>query len=247
MRARRDAGMHARSRERGRSCRLQSARAASGRVGCYVGKFKFARGKGKQPSARGRDMWATWTEQEWTGWRRDGGRGTGTGHTVQRATERARARARARARNAKPLEIEIEIDDMAMEMGRASPSRTAPSPARIESRPQGPLMVRSISRLFPLPFPTSHCPLSFEASTVPGPGWMSSKPRHPPLAKCVWCTDPADPTYASPPYRGNAGGRWPAFDFASTSSMTCAKKSSTTHLSRLGEVGPPGGACRVAR
>lgn len=156
MRARRDAGMHARSRERGRSCRLQSARAASGRVGCYVGKFKFARGKGKQPRARGRDMWATWTEQEWTGWRRDGGRGTGTGHTVQRATERARAR----ARNDKPLEIEIEIDDMAMEMGRASPSRTA-SPARIESRPPRRLMVRSVhlSSLLTLPFPTSLFPL----------------------------------------------------------------------------------------
>lgn len=171
-------------------------RAASGRVGCYVGKFKFARGKGKQP--RGRDMWATWAEQEWMDWM-ETRRGTGgreTGHTVQRAT--VRARARARARNAKPMEIEIEIDDMAMEMGRASPSRTA-SPARIESRP-GLLMERSV-HLSSLPSSLSHFPLSFEASTVPGPGWMSSKPRHPPWRnhKCV-VYRPCRPNLGTPPH-----------------------------------------------
>lgn len=154
-------------------------RAASGRVGCYVGKFKFARGKGKQP--RGRDMWATWAEQEWMDWM-ETRRGTGgreTGHTVQRAT----VRARARARNAKPMEIEIEIDDMAMEMGRASPSRTA-SPARIESRP-GLLMERSVhlsslpSSLFPFPFP------SFIRGVHRPWTWMDVEqtPSSPPLAK----------------------------------------------------------------
>lgn len=54
--------------------------------------------------------------------------------------------------------LEIEIDDMAMEMGRASPSMTALSPARIESRPPRLLMVRSV-HLSSLPSFLSHFPL----------------------------------------------------------------------------------------
>lgn len=242
MRARRDAGMHARSRQRGRSCRLQSARAASGRVGCYVGKFKFARGKGKQP--RGRDMWATWTEQEWTGWRRDGGRERATRFNGQR-----NGRGRGRGRET-PTSLEIEIDDMAMEMGRASPSMTALSPARIESRPPRLLMVRSV-HLSSLPSFLSHFPLHSFIRGVHRPWtWMDVEqtPSSPPLVKCV-VYRPCRPNLRLPtlPRQCWGGGRWAAFDFASTSSMTCAKKSSTTHLSRLGEVGPPGGAFRVAR
>lgn len=149
MRARRDAGMHARSRELGRSCRLQSARAASGRVGCYVGKFKFARGKGKQP--RGRDMWATWTEQEWTGWRRDGGRERATRFNGQR-----NGRGRGRGRETPNLSGNRNRRH-GNGNGPGQPEHDSPEPSkdRVPSTRTADGTVRPslVSSLFPFPLP----------------------------------------------------------------------------------------------
>lgn len=242
MRARRDAGMHARSRELGRSCRLQSARAASGRVGCYVGKFKFARGKGKQP--RGRDMWATWTEQEWTGWRRDGGRERATRFNGQR-----NGRGRGRGRETPNLSGNRNRRH-GNGNGPGQPEHDSPEPSkdRVPSTRTADGTVRPslVSSLFPFPLPLH----SFIRGVHHPWTWMDVEqtPSSPPLVKCV-VYRPCRPNLRLPtlPRQCWGGGRWAAFDFASTSSMTCAKKSSTTHLSRLGEVGPPGGACRVAR
>lgn len=242
MRARRDAGMHARSRERGRSCRLQSARAASGRVGCYVGKFKFARGKGKQP--RGRDMWATWIEQEWTGWRRDGGRERATRFNGQR-----NGRGRGRGRETPNLSGNRNRRH-GNGNGPGQPEHDSPEPSkdRVPSTRTADGTVRPslISSLFPFPLPSSF----FHSRRPPSLDLdgCRANPVIPPLVKCV-VYRPCRPNLRLPtlPRQCWGGGRWAAFDFASTSSMTCAKKSSTTHLSRLGEVGPHGGACWVAR
>lgn len=185
MRARRDAGMHARSRERGRSCRLQSARTASGRVGCYVGKFKFARGKGKQP--RGRDMWATWTEQEWTGWRRDGGRERATRFNGQR-----NGRGRGRGRETPNLSGNRNRRH-GNGNGPGQPEHDSPEPSkdRVPSTRTADGTVRPslVSSLFPFPLPSSFFhsrrPPSLDLDgcranpVIPPPGEMRGVPTLP--------------------------------------------------------------------
>jgi len=194
--------------------------------GMLCGKFKFAR-LGEESRGKGYVGDMDQTRMDWMETRRGTGeRETGNGGRV---TERARNAKTYGNRNG---------NRHGNRNGPAQPSRQGPTEFKGIGYAR---LLRSI-RLSSLPSSLSHFPLLFPFGASLDLDLdldVEQTPLSPPLVKCEEVYRPCRPNLPSPPCRGNAGGRWAAFDFASTTSMTCAKKSSTTHLSRVGAVGPP--------
>lgn len=176
MRARRDAGMHARSRERGRSCRLQNA--SSQRPGgmlCWKVQVRKGERKAAQREGYVGDMGRTrmdGLDGDETG---DGGtgngphgstgNGTGEGEGEKRQTYGNRNRNRRHGNGNGPGQPEQD---------------SQPSKDRVPSRTaDGTVRPSLVSSLFPFPFP------SFIRGVHRPWTWMDVEqtPSSPPLAK----------------------------------------------------------------